>query len=74
LTDAVEGFPGENLTTSEIVEKYAGYCSMQAWNMTMRKTEEQLSDLMMELFYVARSNNIPSGTSKVRGYRGVRFK
>jgi putative DNA primase/helicase len=74
LTDAVEAFPGENLTTSEIVEKYAGYCSTQGWNMTMRKTEEQLPDLTMELFHVARSNNIPSGTSKLRGYRGVRFK
>ena len=36
--------------------------------MTMRKTEEQLPDLMMEQFHVARSNNIPSGTSKVRSF------
>jgi putative DNA primase/helicase len=74
LTDAVESSLGWNLTTSEIVEKYAGYCSTHGWNMTMRKTEEQLPDLMMELFHVARSNNVPSGTSHVRGYRGVRFK
>jgi hypothetical protein len=47
LTDAVEAFPGENLTTNEIVEKYAGYCSTHGWNMTMRKTEEQLPDLMI---------------------------
>src|ERR1700745_1072645 len=67
LTDAVESSLGWNLTTSEIVEKYAGYCSAQGWNMTMRKTEEQLPDLMMELFQVARSNNVPSGTSHVRG-------
>jgi hypothetical protein len=40
----------------------------------MRKTEEQLPELMVELFHVARSNNIPSGPSKVRGYRGVRLK
>jgi hypothetical protein len=60
LTDAVEAFPGENLTTNEIVEKYAGYCSTHGWNMTMRKTEEQLPDLMMALFHVARSNNIPN--------------
>jgi putative DNA primase/helicase len=73
LTETVEPALGCNLTTSEIVEKYAGYCSDQGWNMTMRKTEEQLPELMMELFYVARSHNIPSGTSKVRGYRGVRF-
>jgi P4 family phage/plasmid primase-like protien len=74
LTDAVESSLGWNLTTSEIVEKYAGYCSRRGWNMTMRKTEEQLPDLMMELFHVARSNNVPSGTSHVRGYRGVKFK
>jgi P4 family phage/plasmid primase-like protien len=74
LTDAIELASGWNLTTSEIVEKYAGYCSVQGWNMTMRKTEEQLPDLMMELFHITRSHNIPSGTSHVRGYRGVRFK
>jgi hypothetical protein len=74
LIEAVEISLGCNLTTSEIVEKYAGYCSTRGWNMTTRKTEEQLPDLMMELFHVARSNNIPNGTSKVRGYRGVKFK
>jgi hypothetical protein len=74
LTDAIELASGWNLTTSEIVEKYAGYCSDQGWNMTMRKTEEQLPELMMELFHITRSHNIPSGNSKVRGYRGVRFK
>jgi putative DNA primase/helicase len=74
LTGFVEVSVGMNLTTSEIVERYAGFCSQQGWSMTTRKTEEQLPDLMMELFQVARSNNVPSGTSKVRGYRGVRFK
>jgi phage/plasmid-associated DNA primase len=74
LTDAVEPASGFNLATSEIIEKYAGYCSEQGWNMTMRKTEEQLPELMMELFQVSRSHNVPHGESKVRGYRGVRFK
>jgi P4 family phage/plasmid primase-like protien len=73
LKEAVEPASG-SLTTSEIVEKYAGYCSNQGWNMTMRKTEEQLPDLMMELFHVARSNNISIGNTRVRGYRGVDSK
>jgi hypothetical protein len=42
--------------------------------MTVRKAEEQLPDLMMEFYQVARSNNVPDGNSKVRGYRGVKFK
>jgi P4 family phage/plasmid primase-like protien len=74
LTETVEPLPGQSLATSEIVEKYAGYCSDQGWNMTTKKTEQQLPDLMMEMFHVACSHNIQSGNSKVRGYRGVTFK
>jgi len=74
LTNSVELASGFNLATSEIIEKYAGYCSEQGWNMTMRKTEEQLPELMMELFQVSRSHNVPHGETRVRGYRGVRFK
>jgi P4 family phage/plasmid primase-like protien len=74
LTNSVELASGFSLATSEIIEKYAGYCSEQGWNMTMRKTEEQLPELMMELFQVSRSHNVPYGESRVRGYRGVRFK
>jgi P4 family phage/plasmid primase-like protien len=74
LTDTVEPASGFSLATSAIVEKYAGYCSEQGWNMTMRKTEEQLPELMMELFQVSRSHNVPHGETKGRGYRGVRFK
>jgi P4 family phage/plasmid primase-like protien len=74
LEDLVEKAEGDNLTSSEIVQKYAGFCSNRGWSMTTRKTEEQLPDLMMELFQAARSNNIPFGESKVRGYRGVKCK
>jgi putative DNA primase/helicase len=74
LTQTVECAAGENLTSNEIVEQFAGFCLKRGWNMTVRKAEEQLPDLMMELFRVARSNNVPSGNSKVRGYRGVKFK
>jgi P4 family phage/plasmid primase-like protien len=73
LKDKVET-SSDDLTSSDLVEKYAGYCAERGWNMTIRKTEEQLPDLMMELFQVARSNNVPSGTTRVRGYRGVSFK
>jgi P4 family phage/plasmid primase-like protien len=74
LSDRVESALGFNLTSSQLVEGFAGFCLERGWNMTVRKAEEQLPDLMMELFQVARSNNVPSGTTKVRGYRGVKFK
>jgi P4 family phage/plasmid primase-like protien len=78
LQEYVETAFGFNLTTAEIVERYAGVCSDHGWNMTIRKTEEQLPDLMMELFQVARSNNIKrlqgEKETSLRGYRGVNFK
>ena len=74
LQATVESAGGQNLTSTEIVQKFAGFCSSRGWNMKTRKTEEQLPDLMMELFQVARSNNIERGETKLRGYRGVKFK
>jgi hypothetical protein len=78
LQATIVGTAGSNLTTSEIVQKYAGFCSQKGWNMTIRKTEEQLPDLMMELFQVGKSNDIKRGRGKkqtsLRGYRGVKFK
>jgi putative DNA primase/helicase len=74
LDCAVEAAAGQNLTSGEIIQKYAGFCLKRGWNMTTRKAEEQLPDLMMELFQVAKSNNIDRNGTKLRGYRGVKFK
>ena len=43
--------------------------------MSIRQTEQELPDLMMEIFQVAKSHNVPSPGSKsgVRGFRGVEF-
>jgi P4 family phage/plasmid primase-like protien len=74
LQAGVEAAADQNLTSAEIVQKYAGFCLKRGWNMTTRKTEEELPNLMMELFQVARSNNIERGETKLRSYRGVKFK
>jgi hypothetical protein len=44
-----------------------GVRSDQGWNMTMRKTEEQLPEPMMELFHITRSHNIPTGRDCTKG-------
>jgi putative DNA primase/helicase len=84
LKDSVQTKDGCNLTTAEIVERFAGYCSKHGWGMSSTTAERQLPDLMMELFNVSKSNNIgregalkASGEREIRelrGFRGVTFR
>ena len=64
----------DDLTSTEIVQKYSGFCLERGWGMNTRRVESDLPDLMMELFQATRSNNIARGDAKLRGYRGVRFR
>jgi hypothetical protein len=75
---------GCNLTTTEIVERFAGYCSKHRWGMSSTTAERELPDLMMELFKVSKSHNIEREgalkadgqreTRQLRGFRGVTFR
>jgi putative DNA primase/helicase len=75
LENYVEPEHGSSLTSDELVQGYSQYCLQKGWNMSIRETQQELPDLMMELFQVARSHNVPSPGSKsgVRGYRGVKW-
>jgi hypothetical protein len=75
LQDCVCRDAQSSLTTAELVEGYANYAMGKGWNMSTGQTEKDLPDLMMEVFQVAKSHNVPSPNSKsgVRGFRGVRF-
>jgi P4 family phage/plasmid primase-like protien len=84
LKDSVQTKEGGNLTTTEIVERFAVYSSEHGWGMSSTMAERQLPDLMMELFNVSKSNNIErEGAPKadghreikqLRGFRGVTFR
>jgi phage/plasmid-associated DNA primase len=70
--------PTEDLSSQEIIEKYAAYCAEpeHGWNFNTRKVERQLPDLMMQLFQTAQSHSISRGlpSKNVRGYRNVTFR
>lgn len=65
---------GCNLTTPEIVERFATYCSEHGWGMSSTIAERQLPDLMFELFNVGKSNNLEREGKTHRGFRGLTFR
>jgi hypothetical protein len=78
LKEMVQTKRGANLTTEEIVLRFATYCAERKWTMTSSIAEKQLPDLMLELFNVSKSNNvereIDGETTVRRGYRGVDWR
>ena len=72
LADRVQKAPNSSLRTTELVEAYAKYAVGKGWNMSIGQTEQDLPDLMLEMFQVSKSHNVPGPTGKaVRGYWGV---
>jgi phage/plasmid-associated DNA primase len=68
-----------SLTTDEIVQRFASYCAERNWTMASRIVENQLPDLMLELFSVAKSNNVErvnekGETTPRKGYRGIDWR
>ena len=74
LGTRIESSPGENLSTSEIVERFFSFCDEKSWAApTVREVERDLTDAMMEIHRAAKSNSIERGGSSVKGFRGVCF-
>jgi P4 family phage/plasmid primase-like protien len=73
---------GSNLTTEEIIQQFATYCTERKWTMASAIVEKQLPDLMLELFSVNKSNNIErtiegsidGKTTERKGYRGIAWR
>ncbi len=78
LKEQVQTKTGANLTTEEIVQRYATYCAERNWTMASSIVEKELPDLMLELFSVSKSHNVQrlvDGEMKDRkGYRGVDWR
>ena len=66
--------PNGDVTSEEIVQSYAEYCSDQGWNpLPITVVQQQLPDLMLELFRAARSHGVQRDSKSQRGWKGVRL-
>jgi phage/plasmid-associated DNA primase len=71
----IKADPNDDLTTAEIIEKYAAYCADpdRGWNINVRSVERELPNVMMQLFKTGVNTNIMRNGKKLRGYRNVTF-
>ena len=66
--------PNEDVTSEEIVQAYAEYCSDQGWNpLPITVVQQQLPDLMLELFRSTKSHKVQRDDKAQRGWKGVRL-
>jgi hypothetical protein len=66
---------GANLTVAEIIEAYNAHCTSCGWwpvpgNVAQRGLEE----LMLELFHVAKRNDIQRSGKAQRGFQNIRLR
>jgi putative DNA primase/helicase len=66
---------GESVTSDEIVQSYAEYCSDQGWTpLPVTTVQQQLPDLMLEFFRAPKSHCLErNGKKSLRGWKGVRL-
>jgi phage/plasmid-associated DNA primase len=71
----IKAHPSDDLTTDELVEKYAIYCNHpdRGWYPNRRSVERQLPNIMLQLFNAVSSNNILRNSRRVRGYHNVTY-
>jgi P4 family phage/plasmid primase-like protien len=71
IVDCGEG----DLSSDEIVGRYAGYAKARGWR-PLRATivQTQVRDLLFELFGVSQSHSLQRDGEACRGYRGLRFR
>jgi phage/plasmid-associated DNA primase len=65
----------KDLTTDEIIEKYAIYCAApdRGWFINRRQVERELPNIMLEFFHTVANGNIVRNKKRARGYRNVAF-
>jgi P4 family phage/plasmid primase-like protien len=66
--------PNGDVTSDEAVTAYAEYCSDRSWNpLPITTVQQQLPDLMLELFRSAKSHGVQRDGKSQRGWKGVRL-
>jgi phage/plasmid-associated DNA primase len=65
----------KDITTDEIVERYAVYCAAadRGWFINRRQVERELPNIMLEFFHTTSNHNIKRNGKSARGYRNVTF-
>jgi P4 family phage/plasmid primase-like protien len=72
LRDRVIKDSSKDVAVAEIVEAYAAYCPERKWQpMPLTEVQHQLEALMLELFGVAKSNDIRRNDKQLRGFHQV---
>ena len=72
--DCLIADPNGDVTSEEIVQAYAEYCSDQGWNpLPITVVQQQLPDLMLELFRSTKSHKVQRDGKAQRGWKGVRL-
>ncbi len=75
VSTIVERSDGDSVTTGELVQAYAVFCSDQGWNpLPAAIVERKAPDLMLEKWQVPKSNSLEGeGGRSSRGWRNVRL-
>ena len=64
-----------DIAVNELTSGFFDFCNAKGWRAgSAREVENRLSDLMLRLFSVARSNSLKRDGKAVRGFRGVVMK
>lgn len=75
LMDCIEKEDHQDLSVSEIIERYAEYCPEKGWNSKpITVIQKELEGLILELFGASRSQSISRDGKSVRGFRKIKFK
>jgi len=73
VRDHIKADPNDDLTTDEIIEKYAVYCAQpdRGWYPNRRQVERELPNIMLQFFKTVPNGNIVRNGKRARGYRNV---
>lgn len=74
-SNCIKANPQKDLTTDEIVEKYALYCAdpCRGWIVNTYLVQRQLPNIMLQIFKTVSNHNLTRNGKKARGYRNVTF-
>jgi hypothetical protein len=75
ITEELVETDGADLSNDEIVVGYATYAKAKGWRVPRRRIiENQLQDLMLEIWASPQAHNIQRDGKTSRGYRGIRIR
>lgn len=75
LRECIDNDEHHDLSTAEIIERYAQYCPVKKWNpKPITIIYREIEGLMLELFGSSKAHSITRDGKSVKGFRRVRFR